>query len=310
MIVILSEKKDKTTVEVIKWIEYYNQKWIKINLEDSIEVHNLHDDVVLVINGESKLYLSEVTSFWYRRGFLNYKYDLERLPSHLLPFLKEENYHLKNYYYHLLHKKNSLGNINSSITNKLIVNDFSKSIGLKTPKSYILNTKDELKKVLKQHKTITKAVAGNGFFYLSKTDFGTLYTSIVENIDDYSERFAPTYFQEYIEKRYELRIFYLRGTFYPMAIFSQKDTQTQIDFRKYNKKKPNRTVPYKIPHEIEKKLQQLMKLMELDTASIDMIVNNKLEYYFLEVNPLGQFGMVSYPCNYYLEEKVAQTLIA
>lgn len=309
MIVILSERKDKTTTEVIKWLEYYNYKWTRMNMEDSIQVQNVVNDVVLKINDESEIHLSEVKSFWYRRGFFNYHHEMEELPSALLPFLKEENYHLKNYYYYLLNKKNSLGNIHSSVANKLVNNDLSKNVGLRIPKSYILSSKKELKKVLAKHKTITKAIAGNGFFYLNDVDYGVMYTTVVKNADDYSENFAPTYFQEYIEKRYELRIFYLKGSFYSMAIFSQRDEQTQIDFRKYNKKKPNRTVPYQLPNDIEVKLKELMEVMKLDTASIDMIVNHKLEYYFLEVNPLGQFGMVSYPCNYYLEEKVAQTLI-
>jgi hypothetical protein len=33
------------------------------------------------------------------------------------------------------------------------------------------------------------------------------------------------------------------------------------------------------------------------------------DIYFLEVNPAGQFGMVSTPCNYYLEEKIAEVLL-
>lgn len=52
-----------------------------------------------------------------------------------------------------------------------------------------------------------------------------------------------------------------------------------------------------------------MKLMDLNTGSIDMIKNKNNEYIFLEVNPVGQFSMVSYPCNYYIEEKIASYLI-
>jgi hypothetical protein len=33
------------------------------------------------------------------------------------------------------------------------------------------------------------------------------------------------------------------------------------------------------------------------------------ELVFLEINPVGQFGMVSHPCNYYLEKRIAQNLI-
>ena len=34
-----------------------------------------------------------------------------------------------------------------------------------------------------------------------------------------------------------------------------------------------------------------------------------IQYVFLEVNPEVQVGMVSYPCNYYLEKKLAEELI-
>ena len=83
-----------------------------------------------------------------------------------------------------------------------------------------------------------------------------------------------------------------------MAIFSQADKQTSIDFRNYNYEKPTRRVPYKLPKKFEDKLREFMKLAYLNTGSIDIIRNEKNEYVFLEVNPVGQFGMVSKPCNY------------
>jgi glutathione synthase/RimK-type ligase-like ATP-grasp enzyme len=46
----------------------------------------------------------------------------------------------------------------------------------------------------------------------------------------------------------------------------------------------------------------------LDSGSIDMIVSTEGKYIFLEVNPVGQFGMVSYPCNYYIERDIADYL--
>ena len=59
---------------------------------------------------------------------------------------------------------------------------------------------------------------------------------------------------------------------------------------------------------MEKKLTLLMKKMNLNCGSIDMIKSKEGEYVFLEINSVGQFGMVSRPCNYYLEEKVADFL--
>jgi D-alanine-D-alanine ligase-like ATP-grasp enzyme len=52
-----------------------------------------------------------------------------------------------------------------------------------------------------------------------------------------------------------------------------------------------------------------MRLTNLDCGSIDLIYSTDEKYYFLEVNPVGQFGMVSYPCNYQLEKKIAIELI-
>ena len=95
-----------------------------------------------------------------------------------------------------------------------------------------------------------------------------------------------------------------------MAIFSQKDNKTQEDFRNYNRTKPNRFVPYVLPDNICKSIIKLMKKMNLKTGSIDLIKSaNDNKYYFLEINPSGQFGMVSKPCNYYLEKKMAEYLV-
>ena len=36
--------------------------------------------------------------------------------------------------------------------------------------------------------------------------------------------------------------------------------------------------------------------MSLNTGSIDLIKTKSGDYVFLEVNPVGQFSMVSFPC--------------
>jgi glutathione synthase/RimK-type ligase-like ATP-grasp enzyme len=90
-----------------------------------------------------------------------------------------------------------------------------------------------------------------------------------------------------------------------MAIFSQKNKKTKIDFRNYDDELPNRNVPYQLPKSVEGKLIQMLDFLDYTTGSIDLIKTKSGDYVFLEINPVGQFGMVSYPCNYYLEEKIA-----
>ncbi|MGH9762966.1 MAG: hypothetical protein ACREAC_19250, partial [Blastocatellia bacterium] len=69
-----------------------------------------------------------------------------------------------------------------------------------------------------------------------------------------------------------------------------------------------RTVPYRLSCDLESRLAALMKAVNLDTGSIDMVRTVDGRFVFLEVNPVGQFGMVSQPCNYYLERKLAKAL--
>ena len=123
------------------------------------------------------------------------------------------------------------------------------------------------------------------------------------------DTFPPSFFQKCIEKEYEIRTFFIENDYYSMAIFSQNDEQTKIDFRNYNESKPNKFIPYILPEDIKSKLIELMKCINLNCGSIDLIVGKDGNYYFLEVNPVGQYDMVSVPCNYNLHKKIAEYLI-
>lgn len=100
----------------------------------------------------------------------------------------------------------------------------------------------------------------------------------------------------------------MKGKCYTSAIFSQRDEKTKIDFRNYNYQKPNRVSVYKLPQKVENKIVAFMNKIEMDSGSLDIIVTPQKEYYFLEVNPVGQFFQVSHPCNFYLEKEVAKYL--
>ena len=95
-----------------------------------------------------------------------------------------------------------------------------------------------------------------------------------------------------------------------MAIFSQNDKKTTLDYRNYNDEKPNRNVPVIIPKKIENKIFKMIKQLKLRTCSIDFIVSKNNKYFFLEVNPMGQLDWVSKNCNYYIEKQIAEDLMA
>ena len=103
------------------------------------------------------------------------------------------------------------------------------------------------------------------------------------------------------------RSIYLLGNTYSMAIFTPPNTISAVDFRHYYDQ-PNMLTPYKLPIELDEKIDKLMKSLDINSGSIDFIKTPDDEYLFLEVNPVGQFGMVSKPCNYNLEKILANEL--
>ena len=48
-----------------------------------------------------------------------------------------------------------------------------------------------------------------------------------------------------------------------MAIFSQSNEQTKVDFRKYDEEKPNKCEPFQLPKTIEENLKKVFKELNL-----------------------------------------------
>lgn len=308
MILIISINNDYSTTTVIEWLNFFNKKWFRVNSDDIIQVNFLGSDIEFQVNN-FKIKLNDIKSCWYRRGFLNLKFNINNEIKQFHDFNIIEASKIEQYIYYKLSLLKKINFYANSEINKLIVSDIARNLEIKTPNDYLVNTKNELREIMTDDKQefITKSIWGNPvhrfnnftlFNYTQKIEFNKIETN----------DFSVSLVQNYIEKKYELRIFYLEKSFYTMAIFSQNDTKSTVDFRNYNKEKPNRAVPYKLPFIIKQKLIILMDKLDLNCGSIDMIVNKNNDYIFLEVNPIGQFGMVSTPCNYNLESIIAKYL--
>jgi ATP-GRASP peptide maturase of grasp-with-spasm system len=187
----------------------------------------------------------------------------------------------------------------------------ARAAGLEIPATLVTTSRAAALRFLEEHgkvvvKTLTTAVleTADGPYHL--------YTELVEpeDLGASEEMVFPCLFQAHVEKHYEIRTFYLEGRCRSMAIFSQLDAKTSVDFRRYNWKRFNRCVPVRLPAEIETRIQDFMERVGLNTGSLDLIKRPDGSYVFLEVNPVGQFGFVSSLCNYRLERELAVFLMA
>lgn len=326
MTLILSIESDLSTTEVQFWLKHYKVENIRISDKDmlsldSLEISNEQEDktVLWILNAQKpfRLYLHKIKNYWYRRGEFNIAFErfyanetMDILTvSTWNKMLKREHDQLSAYFDFSLTTDQSLNSFKDNELNKLNVLNVAKGFGLAVPPTIVTNKKKSLEHFFNLHgEIITKAVwngqdfqLGGVYFYSPTLLFD--FDALKKNIPD---SFPATLFQKNIPKKYELRVFYLNETLYASCIFSQRDAQTAIDFREYNHEKPNRVVPYQMPKAVSDKLIALMNYLKLKSGSIDMIYGKDDCYYFLEVNPIGQFKQVSMPCNYYLEREIAK----
>ena len=303
MILIFTSPEDDASQEVERWVESLGfQVMIITPRQISVENEMFIDfkGGKVIINNE-QIEEERIKGVWFRKWYLDEgwgggKEPLDKESLILQKWLKGELKELSNYLYSFFPEGKWLCHPNSAYLNKLIQSKLAFSVGLEVPDSFI-TTNWENEGV----DSITKVISTN----VNLNHNGNLYGNYTVDSEQGSHLF-PSLIQEKIEKEYEIRVFYIKGEFFSMAIFSQNDEQTKTDFRVYNHDKPNRMVPYSVDKEIEEKLRVLMGLLKLNTGSIDLLRCKKTKkVFFLEVNPQGQFGMVSKACNYYLERKVA-----
>ena len=317
MVLIETIKNDLTTLKVIEWFEYYGIGYVAITPDDTLylSIDDFNGDITIEINNHS-FCLDEITGYWFRRGLFSVKMDKSSPYYDITNELTISSYHysciekntILNYFHYLLSKKKSLNSMLNPEVNKLVFLHMAKEIGLSTPKYLLTKSKSQLERFFNEcnNSIITKVCSpSSGFETVNYNCF--TYTQLIDKnfINQTGTTFYPSYFQENIEKAFEVRSFLLNNQFYSMAIFSQESDKTIIDYRNYDTEKPNRFVPFKLPPETEQKLLSLCNQLNLNSGSIDLICSKSNELFFLEINPVGQFGMVSTPCNYIIERDIA-----
>ncbi len=305
MIIILSSITDLSTQKVIEWLKYHKKDFVIIN--DTNEVKNLE---ILIQKNKSELYFSvsnrnikleNITSFWYRRENMSI---ISPKNEHIYPpifetkfteFKNLENIKLKEYLSFKLKAKSKINDEEDCTINKLVVLEFAIKVGLLIPTTFITN---HFKEYFRNKKLVLKPIGETiNFFY--SNNMCRLLTHEFEA--KHFTSYFPTLLQTKIDKLFEIRAFFLGNKFYSIAIFSQQNSKSKLDYRNYDFLNNNRSVPFSLPKEMVVKCRKLMKLLKLNSGSLDLIYTKTNEFIFLEVNPIGQFDNVSKVGNYYLE---------
>ena len=318
MILILTSSADTNADYVIAWLKQYNYPYFRLNADAIL------DGRFYISPLENKLYLdgqeidlSKVNAVWlYKFGGFHKTGYFHKNKAHItqdsVGQLSSEFSAILISVMSMLSDKKWLTRPSTSQVNKIDILRKVAAFDIDVPPAYIVSEKQILYDLLQKEGSLISKSIYEPFFIKKPNGYYSMFTRQLdkENIDKLPSTFFPSLVQRKIDKKYEIRCFYLDGEFYSMAIFSQKNKSTKLDFRRYDWANPNRKVPYQLPKELASKLRKMLENLNMNCCSLDILKSSEdNKYYFLEINPTGQFGMVSQPCNYDLYNKIAQKLI-
>ncbi|MFM2393432.1 MAG: hypothetical protein RLZZ546_1414 [Bacteroidota bacterium] len=253
-------------------------------------------DIASLIN---KLHFSADTSYWF------YKYpDISNLNQYKV-YSKEISTYLLYFENQIKFQNTCLGSFDLNLSiNKLIILELAKECGIDTPNFFILSKGKEISEKIKSNpniKYISKALFN--WYHLQNND--ELFVSgnpfHLDEIDELKV-YLPSMIQEYIDKEFEIRTIFIKPNFFSMLIDSKGNLDYRVSYE------TNFYSRIKLPLEIESKLSILLEKIKCDFCSIDLIYSKSKKFYFLEINPSGQFAWLEKNCNYGLYDKIANYL--
>ncbi|WP_413513782.1 hypothetical protein [Myroides odoratus] len=320
MILILgSSNYEQGTDPVIDWLIFYKAPFLKITLNDLF----YSDNKIKVDIQNKQIYYNninltqEVTVVFYRHLLESFLPILEETYSHNRRINKETYGEIEcfiNLLGQYLNCKKWFSNMESIYLNKLTVLNVAMESGLSIPYSEIVSWKEDGLNLFKKKefkKIILKPFSDRNKSYYtfgseSYLSFAKEFT--IEDIHKLEDYFFPSLFQEKLNTEFEIRVFYLDGEFFSSAIFIEGG-YTMDDRKKVMDNEKLYVVRYKLPVSIENAIIILMNKLNLSIGAIDLIYTTDGMYYFLEVNPIGQYLYESEKNNFFIEKRIAEKLM-
>lgn len=308
MILLISVDDDTMTDEICSWLSCQNKEFVRLNENQHITkvFFDFTSSIFKIYINNTEYILDGFTSVFYRNGGIYYNTVKEEVDLRLIDFYNSELKSVTDFIlnYLKMNKVNIFGNLFIREVNKLEVLFLAKLLGLKIPDTYILSDLKDFNEIDLSQKYITKSVSEMLPVFM-ENELYLNYTHEINfnQIQNKKEHIIPSLVQMKINAMYEIRAFFFEKKIWAIAAF---DFSKNIDIRNI-KEQDKKYLPFKLPNGICKKIIKMYKILGLKCGTIDLIKSND-NYYFLEINPLGQFHQVSYYGNYQIEKYIADLL--
>lgn len=191
--------------------------------------------------------------------------------------------------------------------NKIYQQLLAKEIGFNIPAGVITNQKNCFNTFVQDYHNdcIVKPILSGqiGWPEMSRVVFTSKLTAqpAPEQIES-----CPTYIQERLQKRYDVRVTVVNDTVFAARIHSQDNHETQTDWRQGENILKHEAIV--LPDELKAKCLALVNRLNLNFGAIDFVETPAGEFVFLEINPNGQWAWIEEQTGLPISETIAKQL--
>ena len=174
--------------------------------------------------------------------------------------------------------------------------------GFTIPDTLVTRSLPKIKEFFNYHdgRMICKAIK-NGFINHHDGATVALTQRIDEGFFSQAQEYAsiPSIFQNEIRKTYDIRVIVIGAKVFATAIHSQDYAETEVDWRAWDLCNFSlRHEPIELPNGVAAGCQSITAQYELTYSAIDLILGQDGTYYFLEMNPNGQWAWIEHKTGY------------
>lgn len=300
MILILTEKNDDHTAIVAHALREKGAEFVRFDTEDfpqqtslAITMRGDGHEAFLWLDGK-KIELSRVTTVWYRRPGMPVLPD--GLSADDRDFVSKETTHFLRGLWGTLRDRFWVNRYDNSREgeNKSYQLNVAQRVGFRVPQTFLGNNPDEARDFVEGISGDTVYKCFSQYSRKLGDRVHMIYTTRLNKKDlsrMSSVRLAPCIFQEYVEKKVELRVTVIGRKIFAAEIHSQQSARSREDWRRYDLANTP-YYPHQLPREIEDQCHALLHELGLVFGCIDLILTPDGEYVFLEINPNGQWYWV------------------
>lgn len=197
-------------------------------------------------------------------------------------------------------------------SNKLEQLAIAGRLGFRIPETCVTTSAARVRAFSDEHggRIICKAVK-NGFSH--DDDMVTLAITrrveraFVDDLDSYAA--VPMIYQREIIKAYDVRVTLIGDQLFPVAIHSQEREETEVDWRLWDVGDFDlRHEQMELPQDVAAYCRAIAKHFNLGFAAIDLVRGIDGLFYFLEVNPNGQWAWIEQKTGYSIRDAIIDRL--